>query len=266
MIRTPVGSNSGAEPTVGQAASDFLASLSPEERQHAQNDVLKFVRWLGVQRKAGQISPSDVAGYADQLGASEAKSVKGFLSYLRKKGLTGTALASHVRVRKQRQRPGSQSEPRAAVQMTREGYEKLQGELSELQAQRAAVVEEVQRAAADKDFRENAPLQAARERKSHIEGRIQEIEANLRSATILEESTPASTVKVGDTVVLTDVASGRQVRYTLVDSREANPMRGRISVASPMGRALVEKAMGETVEISAPAGVFQYRVDTIEER
>lgn len=266
MIRASVASDSNAEPTVGQAASDFLASVSPEERQQSQNEVLKFARWLGVQRRTGQISPSDVAGYADQLGPSEAKPVRAFLSYMRKKGLTGTALAGHVRVRKQRQKPGSRSEDRAPIEMTRDGYEKLQAELAELRSQSSVVAQEMQRAAADKDFRENAPLQAARERKSHIEGRIQEIEASLRAAKIVGDSKSAATLKVGDTVLLTDTASGQQVRYTLVSSKEANPMQGRISSVSPIGRALVGKVAGQVVEIRAPAGAFHYRIDTIEQR
>ncbi|MFW6150467.1 MAG: GreA/GreB family elongation factor [Chloroflexota bacterium] len=266
MIRPSVASNSNTEPTIGQAASDFLASLSPEERQQSQNDVLKFARWLGMQRRTSQISPSDVAGYADQLGPSEAKPVRAFLSHIRKKGLTGTSLASHVRVRKQRQKPGSRSDDRAPIEMTRDGYEKLQAELAELRSQSSSVAQEIQRAAADKDFRENAPLQAARERKSHIEGRIQEIEASLKAAKIVGDSKAAATLKVGDTVLLTDTASGQQVRYTLVSSREANPMQGRISSVSPIGRALLGKAAGQVVEIQAPAGAFHYRIDTIEDR
>jgi transcription elongation factor GreA len=69
--------------------------------------------------------------------------------------------------------------------------------------------------------------------------------------------------KFGDTVVLSDLSSGKESSYTLVDRREANPAKGKLSVASPLGKAILDKQVGQTVEIAAPAGTFCCRIENI---
>jgi transcription elongation factor GreA len=121
----------------------------------------------------------------------------------------------------------------------------------------------MQKAAADKDFRENAPLAAAREQKAHLDGRIKEIEAILNQAKIIGEGQDISKAKFGDTVVLRDLSSGKEFSYTLVDPREANPVKGKLSAASPLGKAILDKETGQTVEVAAPAGTFCCRIESI---
>jgi len=140
---------------------------------------------------------------------------------------------------------------------------KLEKELASLRNQHSRVIEEIQRAAADKDFRENAPLAAAREQKAHLDGRIKELEATLNQAKIMGEDQDTSRVKFGDTVVLRDLSSGKEFSYTLVDPREANPAQGKLSVASPLGKAIVDKEKGQTVEVVAPAGTFCCSIEDI---
>jgi len=72
-----------------------------------------------------------------------------------------------------------------------------------------------------------------------------------------------SRAKFGDTVVLRDLSSGKEFSYTLVDPREANPARGKLSVASPLGKAILDKERGQTVEVVAPAGIFCCRIENI---
>jgi transcription elongation factor GreA len=139
----------------------------------------------------------------------------------------------------------------------------LERELGDLKNQRSQVIEEMQKAAADKDFRENAPLAAAREQKSHLDGRIKELESTLNQAKIMEEGRHTSRAKLGDTVVLCDLSSGKESSYTLVDPREANPATGKLSVASPLGKAILNKEKGQTVEVVAPAGTFRRRIENI---
>jgi transcription elongation factor GreA len=139
----------------------------------------------------------------------------------------------------------------------------LEKELADLKDQRAQVIEDIQKAAADKDFRENAPLAAAREQKAHVEGRIKEIESTLNQAKIIGEDRDTTTAKLGDTVVLRDLSSDKELTYTLVDSREANPIKGRLSVASPLGKAISGKQIGQTLEVAAPAGTFSCRIESI---
>jgi transcription elongation factor GreA len=147
--------------------------------------------------------------------------------------------------------------------LSREGHAKMEAELTALKSERSEVLREVRQAAADKDFSENAPLQAAREHKSHLEGRIKELELTLNSATVISETQDTLQIKIGNTVKLRDSASGRELRYTLADPKETNPAKGIISIASPIGKALLRKQKGQTISITAPAGTFNYLIEDI---
>jgi transcription elongation factor GreA len=251
-------------PTLAEVADAFLAHLPPEERGKTHAEILKFVRWLGSSRQVKDISPVDVANYGEQIILSAAKPVKSFLTYIQKQGFSSTSLAPHLKVKKTSSKTvavwqGSQVQ----ATLTAQGYAKLEKELANLRNQRSQAIEEIQKAAADKDFRENAPLAAAREQKSHLEGRIKEIEATLNQAKIMREYQDTTRAKFGYTVVLRDLTSDKEFSYTLVDPREANPAKGKLSVASPLGKAILDKEMGETVEVAAPAGTFCCRIESI---
>ena len=250
--------------TLAQAADAFLAHLPPEERGKVQSEVLKFVRWLGSSRQVKDISPVDVASYGEQITPSAAKPLRSFLTYIRKKSSSSVALASHLRAKKTSSKTVAVWQgSHAQVTLTSEGHAKLERELANLKDQRVQVIEDIQRAAADKDFRENAPLAAAREQKAHVEGRIKEIESTLNQAKIIGDNHDTTTAKLGDTVVLRDLSSDKELTYTLVDPREANPAKGRLSVASPLGKAISGKQVGQTLEVAAPAGTFSCRIESI---
>jgi len=252
------------DPTLAEAAHSFLASLPQAQRTEVQSEVLKFVRWLGSSRRVRDITPLDAASYSEHVIPSAVKPVKAFLTYLRKQGLTQASLSPHLRARKVSARASTTSLTTGqGATLTPEGYAALQAELAGLRTQLPGIIEDIQRAAADKDFKENAPLAAAREQKAHIEGRIQELESTLNTASIMDRSRVVSKVKPGDTVVLRDVDSGRELRYILVDPREANPAKGRLSVASPLGKVVTGREIGQAVEVSAPAGTFRYRIESI---
>lgn len=250
--------------TLAQAADAFLSHLPPEERGKAQAEVLRFVRWLGSSRQVQDISPVDVASYGEQITQAAAKPLRSFLTYIRKRSSSSIALAPHLRAKKPSSKAAVawQGSP-AQVTLTAEGHAKLERELANLKNQRAQVIDDIQKAAADKDFRENAPLAAAREQKAHVEGRIKEIESTLNRAKIVGEDRDTTTAKLGDTVVLRDLSSDKELTYTLVDSREANPIKGRLSVASPLGKAISGKQVGQTLEVAAPAGPFSCRIENI---
>lgn len=255
---------SSPDPTLAEVAADFLVSLPPQDREKTQEKIYKFIRWLGLHRKVNELSPLDIDGYAEQIAPSEIKSVRSFLTYTHRKGLNKINLAVHLRARKPLHNVALlRQNTRAQTSLTAQGYAKLEAELVNLKSQRSKVTEELRRAAADKDFRENAPLEAARECKAHLEGRIQELEATLKSATVIDKSRNTSKIKIGETVKLYDLSSRKQLRYVLVDSREANPIKGRISIASPIGKALLGKERGQTIEVTAPAGTFSYRIEEI---
>jgi transcription elongation factor GreA len=135
-----------------------------------------------------------------------------------------------------------------------------------LKEERVRVVVDIKRAMEDKDFRENSPLDAAKERQGLIEAKIREIESGLINAQIwTEESNPAGQqrVAIGVKVTLTEVESGKSIRYVLVDVREANVSAGRISTASPVGQALLDRKVGETVSVNVPKGTLKYVIEEI---
>ena len=261
--------------SLGEAATQFLLTLSSEERLRAQQEVYKFVRWYGEKRPLSGLAIPEVANYAEQITSSTTEvveklgTIKTFLAYAHKQGLTKTNLAVHLKSKKAPTKSASLSKRRShrKVLLTSQGYAHLKTELDTLKNKRPRIAEEIQKAASDKDFRENAPLEAAREHLGQVEGRIQELESTLKLADLLDEQQSTDTeITLGDTVVLRDLASSEQVKYTLVDASEANALKGKISIVSPMGQALLGRTQGQNVEVKAPAGILHYQIEDIQHR
>lgn len=259
------------EPTLSEAAAQFVAALKGDSRSSAQAEVSRFVRWYGAARRVGELRGHDVSLYADVLGpatrdaSKRAEQVRAFLAYLRKEGLTGVNLAPHLRLRKsaRHESAGGGAGPRAVTELTAEGQRALQSELELLQQQRLLVREDIRHAMQDKDFRENAPLDAAKDKQAHIQARIREIEETLKGTVVVEGQATGSRVRVGSRVVVQNLASGALQDYTIVGSGESSG-QGRISSESPVGKALLDAAEGDEVEVSAPAGVMRFRVERVE--
>jgi len=178
------------------------------------------------------------------------------------------SLAKHVRGRKSGPKPGASKEKaRAAIDITPEGYQNLLSELGTLRDERVAVAEEISLAAADKDFRENAPLDAARERQGHLEARIREVEDGLHRARLTYPDAPGSNiqlerrVRLGSKVRLLESSSKEEMVYTLVNASEASPTEFKMSVASPVGKALMDHTVGEEVDVATPRGNLRYRIE-----
>jgi transcription elongation factor GreA len=260
-------------PSLGEGAAKFLATLSAVDREASQPEVYKFARWYGRDILFSRLEAPKVESYAEQLSVSDTdyarklELVRSFLAYAKKAGWTRTNMAVHLKTRKAKPTAvvaASRGLPEA-VSLTRQRYDEISAELDALKKRSRELVGEMQRAAADKDFRENAPLQAAREERGHVEGRIKELKEALKVATIIEEKKePAVKTIVGDSIVLEDLASGEELRYMIVDPREVDPARGKISTASPLGKALLGRKGGETVEINVPAGRLRYRIKRVE--
>ena len=257
--------------TLGEAAGSFLASLPVEEGKNSQQTIYRFVRWYGWERPFNELKAPEVANYAEQLPPSDADymtnmaQIRTFLLYAKKQGWSKINLATHLKSKKTKAKLPSATKKRLAItSLTQEGYDKLKDEIEELKSKRAQSIEEIKKAAADKDFRENAPLEAAREARSHLEGRIQELEEISKSATIIDEvQKDALKVSIGDSVILCD-ESGEELCYMIVSPREADPTQGRISHNSPIGKTIIGRVQGETVEIDAPVGKLRYRIKNIE--
>jgi transcription elongation factor GreA len=259
-------------PNIGAAVKTYLESLPSEERPKSQQAVYGFVRWYGSGRFFGDLSASDVDNFAEQASqtttgyAQNLELIRAFLVYGKKQGWSKTNLAVHLKPRKTKTKQIAPSRPeQPPVYLTQEGYDNLVAEIAELKKKRIAVIEDMRRAAADKDFRENAPLDAAREQKGHIDGRIQELEEMQKLAAIIDgKHMPSLKITVGDTVSLKDEESGEAVCYTIVSTREVDPVKGKISHHSPIGKAVMGRAQGDRVEIIAPLGRIKFLIVAIE--
>lgn len=151
--------------------------------------------------------------------------------------------------------------------MTVDGAESLRAELNELKTvKRPRIIEAIAEAREHGDLKENAEYHAAREEQSFCEGRISEIESKLSEAEIIDVTKIPNTGRVifGTTVTLINVETEEQVRYRIVGEDEADVKAGKISVVSPIARAIMGKEEGEEVVVKAPAGDIAYEIDKIE--
>jgi transcription elongation factor GreA len=152
------------------------------------------------------------------------------------------------------------------VPITLRGAESLREELRRLKSEaRPAVIKAIAEARSHGDLSENAEYHAAREQQGFIEGRIQELEAKLSNAEVIDVTQLPNTGKVifGSTVDIEDEDSGARVTYQIVGEDEADIKAGRISVGSPIARALVGKSEGDSVQVAAPGGQRGYEIIAI---
>ncbi len=149
------------------------------------------------------------------------------------------------------------------VPITARGAEKLRVELKQLKSvERPRVIQAIAEAREHGDLKENAEYHAAREQQSFIEGRIEEINAKLSNAEIIDVTTLGTTGRVvfGATVEVLDEDSGEETTYQIVGEDEADIKEGMISVTSPIARALIGKEEGDVVEFQAPGGLKTYEI------
>lgn len=146
--------------------------------------------------------------------------------------------------------------------MTAAGLAALEDELRNLKAvERPAIIRAIAEARAHGDLSENAEYHAARERQSFIEGRIAELEEITSAAEVIDPaSLSGDTVKFGATILLVDEDTEIEVTYQIVGMHEADIKRARLSVTSPLAKALISKRVGETVAVPAPGGDKSYEI------
>jgi transcription elongation factor GreA len=150
--------------------------------------------------------------------------------------------------------------------MTRSGLIRLKDELKRLKViERPRIVKEIAEARAHGDLSENAEYHAAKEKQSHVEGRILQVEHWIASAEVIDVTKHAGDrVIFGATVTLEDADSGDPVRYRIVGELEADLKQGKISITSPIARALIGRAEGDTVTVQTPGRTREYQIDKIE--
>jgi transcription elongation factor GreA len=262
------------QPTLEDAVGQYAASLTPSSWAAAQLEVNRFVEDQPHGALAAQVRPSHIEEYAARkLGPSspdvskKASQVRAFLKFLYDEGFADVPLAPHLRLKKSGKstvssRSGGRKEPET-VELTAEGIEALNSERESLIAQRPEIREAIRVAMLDKDFRENSPLDAAKDRQGHVEARIREIEATLRMAVEADGSAHSGRVRVGTTVTVTRLDDGQVKKYAIVGPTEANAADGKISSVSPVGKAFLNCRVGEEVAVEAPRGTQRFRIDDI---
>ncbi|MGZ3315418.1 MAG: transcription elongation factor GreA [Caulobacteraceae bacterium] len=152
------------------------------------------------------------------------------------------------------------------VPMTGEGYQALDEELKRLKSvERPSVIAAIAEARSHGDLSENAEYHAAKERQGWIEGRIAEIEDKMARAQVIDVSKlSGAQVKFGATVSVVDEDTEEEARYQIVGEHEADVRSGKVSIASPIARAMIGKESGDVVEVNTPGGVKAYEILKVE--
>ena len=258
--------------SLNKAFQTYVRQMPQETKKAAQPEIAKFVRWIGGERLISSIVPSEIGEYNEIFGAKTAtrdaterlSAVKLFLTFLKKKEHIDINLAQHLRLRKSRVTASkllaSPNQTRS-IRLTQSGYNEMKKQLSQLQNERVRIVEDIQRAAADGDVRENAPLEAAREAQGMAVGKIQEIEATLKVAVIIDaKNEDRDRVHIGSKFELTDTTSTKIYKYQLVEPNEANPLASKISILSPVGSAILGHKLGDEIKVKTPRGEQVYKI------
>ena len=150
-------------------------------------------------------------------------------------------------------------------QITPDGLERLKHELEALETgARRAMADRIRTAREWGDLKENAEYHDAKDAQAHLETRIKVLRDRVRNAVVVETAAGGATVALGSVAIVRDEGSGAERRYTLVSASESAPADGRVSVDSPLGRALAGAAAGEVVEVAAPRGARRLRVLAVE--
>jgi transcription elongation factor GreA len=151
------------------------------------------------------------------------------------------------------------------IVLTRDGLKKLEDELDELKTvHRREVNERIRQAKEFGDISENAEYEDAKQEQAFVEGRILKLEGMIRNARIIDQSDyVADEVHLGAIVKVVEVSAKTAHEFTIVGSAEADPKNARLSNESPLGRALMGRKAGETVDVTTPRGQMKYRIDGI---
>lgn len=149
-----------------------------------------------------------------------------------------------------------------SIPLTQETYDKLVAELNHLKkVERPEIIEAIQVARANGDLKENADYHAAREKQGHIEDRVRYLEDRIARGIIMENDTAsAEHIIFGATVTLKNLKTGKEVVYQLVSTDAVDPMAGKISSTSPIGKALIGKKRGEVAQVQTPRGVNEFEI------
>ena len=270
--------------SIDQAIDQFIKYLNDgRQTMTGQQELLRFRDRMGKDKPMSVLHAVEVGEYARwatenvEDTASRLDPVKRFLTYAHRKRWTEISLSRYAAAPRRNRRRRRKSEPDAngssggasdgsipTARLSQERHLELQAELQRLRDDLPQIREAVRLARSDGDVRENAPLDAAREQQSMVEGRIRQLEADLARVEIVDAaSADTEKVSIGARVTLHDLTASQQRIFTLVDVSEADMWAGKISTVSPLGQALMGHSPGEVVMVNAPRGAMEYRIESI---
>ncbi len=262
-----------ASVTLRQAFTEFLQSVRSNNRLTYERYVREYVESVGEDQSTGSLSGPRVEGYAethikttDPLASARVSALKAWFQYLKKHDYTPQNFGTVIRLRRSgrsRGKVSAVSSGAVPLDVTADGLGAMKAELETLEGEAPKLIEAIAAAREDKDFRENAPLDAAREALAQNEARRRRLEDEIRRARIVSDRGGDRAV-LGSSVTITRVDNGQKATYRLVGIREANVREGKISVESPVGHGLLGRAVGEEATVSTPTGEVLFRVDNID--
>lgn len=270
--------------SAGDASAHFLNALESEKARDDRPEVDRFVAAIGADRMMSDLLGEDIDGYLrtrfpdafedgeteaeaelDEESASQIEPLRAFLSYASRLAFTEENLVPFLHLGEHA--GGARGGAGAAAELggkayyvTLEGLASLEQEVAALRGKRPEMADVLRAAMADKDFRENAPLDAARDQQAHLEARIRLIEDQLRHAVIIDPETKGGRANVGSTIKLLNLDVDREQTFVLVSPSEVDPQGGKISIESPVGLAVVNHSPGDEVVVKAPAGSVRMRL------
>lgn len=261
--------------SAAEASAHFFNALDPEKAMAERPVVERFIQHVGPETPMQDIDGSVIAAFAEaELQGLDRSSeedilhlepVRAFLAYCSRLAFSKENLVPYLQLGVggggARGGEGAVEELGGnAFFITIEGLQALERELETLKARRPQIAEDLRAAMADKDFRENAPLDAARDAQAHLEARIRTIEDQLRRAVIMDAAAKRGRANVGSTIRVHNERLGREQTFHLVSANEVDPTNGKISVESPVGRAVINHLPGDEVEVDAPGGKITLRL------
>ena len=273
--------------TLIKSVNLYTNRMRKSRKETIKNDLSSFIQWLTISLdnksydensnleniNLNIIEPFFIEQYvkltnlkhSNQNASKKLTVARDYLNYIHTEGFTESNLGNHIRNKKGR-RSGSVSLKSKVhegdlVEISQEYHDSLEKELNVKYKEREDVVVDINKAAADKDFRENAPLEAAREKQGLIESQIKTIEETLRKSVIFNtkrSNKKNKIAQIGSKVTLEK--ENKRTKINLVASPEADVNLSKISLESPLGKALLGKGENDHVTISAPAGEIKYKI------
>lgn len=264
------------ESTTLDALKCYIRLLPVDERMKERAVIHDFVENIGENKTLGNIRPPEIGDYSQQITSrmanadtqSRLASVKKFLQFLHEYDLISKDLniPSHLRSKRiitTRKTKNKSKIIEDGPKLTRSRFKSLISQLDKLNKQKMDLAGDIQNAREDGDVRENAPLEAAREAQAMVMAKITDIENLMRGAIIIDDSSQSTLkgkVNIGSKVNLKNLENNETHSFQLVDYHEADPLNGKISVDSPVGKIILGKSKNDKVSVKSPSGTIEYQI------